>query len=206
MFDIANAGDRDAVADVLADAFADDPLINWMFPDPVRGGLHRHRMMEIAAGNNGGHTYVWRDSDTVGAGEIIGVAAWAPPGRSFFNAADGQRLADLLTGASPERAPVLRATMNEVHSYEPETNHFHLQFFGVRSSSRGRGIGGQLLAGCLDLIDRLGHVASLESSNARNLTVYQRQGFSVTAEVQFPMTDGEPGPIVRPMLRPAQER
>lgn len=198
MFDIACPDDRDEIAEVLADAFADDPLIAWMFPHPERGTLHRHTMMEIAAdaGLGMGQTYVWRDG-----GAIVGVAAWAPPGKSFFSGASSQRIGDLLVGASPDRLATLGAGMGEVHSYEPETPHFHLQFLGVRVARHGQGIGGRLLGACVDVIDRLGQVASLESSNERNLSVYQRNGFAVTAEVTFETIGDTAGPTVRPMLR-----
>ena len=93
---------------------------------------------------------------------------------------------------------LLGAGMAEVHAHEPEHPHFHLQFFGVRSALRGRNIGSQLLTGCLEWIDRLGYQASLESSNVRNITVYERLGFHMLAEVEIPE-----GPIVRPMLRSA---
>lgn len=201
MLDIARPDDLSQVAAVLSDAFAEDPLIDFMFADPDRSESQRRRMMEISAerGIALGHTYVWRSHDDRADAHdrvIDGVALWAPPGTGFFGPAEGLRIADLMIGADATRRPLLGAGMAEVHAYEPEHPHFHLQFFGVRSALRGRGIGAQLLAGCLEWIDRLGYQASLESSNVRNLTVYERLGFSTLAEVEIPE-----GPIVRPMVR-----
>ncbi len=202
MLDLARPDDRDQVAAVLTDAFAEDPLFSFMFAHPVRGEVQRRRMMEISAerGIALGHAYVWRssadradDHDRV----IDGAALWAPPGQSFFGPAEGLRIGDLLTGTDASRLPLLGAGMSEVHAHKPHEPHFHLQFFGVRSALRGQGIGARLLRGSLELIDRLGYLASLESSNARNLGVYQREGFEVQAEVEIPE-----GPLVRPMLRP----
>ncbi|MDA3040719.1 MAG: GNAT family N-acetyltransferase [Actinomycetota bacterium] len=201
MLDLARPDDRAQVAAVLTDAFAEDPLTSFMFAHPVRGEVQRQRMMEISAerGIALGHTYVWRssadradDHDRV----IDGVALWAPPGQSFFGAAEGRQIGDLLTGADATRLPLLSAGMSEVHAHEPQEPHFHLQFCGVRSALRGQGIGAKLLRGSLELIDRLGYLAFLESSNARNVSLYQREGFDVQAEVEIPE-----GPIIRPMLR-----
>lgn len=201
LLDLARPDDRDQVAAVLTDAFSNDPLFAFMFADPVRAESQRRRMMEISAerGIALGHAYVWRSNADLAAEHdrvIDGVALWAPPGLSFFSAAEGQRIADLMIGADASRRPLLGAGMAEVHAYEPDKPHFHLQFFGVRSALRGKGIGSQLLGGCLEWIDRLGYAASLESSNARNVGVYQRHGFEVLAEVEIPE-----GPTVRPMLR-----
>jgi GNAT superfamily N-acetyltransferase len=201
VLDIARPDDRDQIAAVLTDAFADDPLMGFMFADPRRQEAQRRRMMEISAerGITLGHAYVWRssadradDHDRV----IDGVALWAPPGQPFFGPAEGLRIGDLMIGADATRRPLLGAGMAEVHAHEPVESHFHLQFFGVRSAWRGKGIGARLLSGCLEWIDRLGYPASLESSNARNLSMYERHDFVVLAEVQVPE-----GPIIHPMLR-----
>jgi ribosomal protein S18 acetylase RimI-like enzyme len=73
-----------------------------------------------------------------------------------------------------------------------------LEMIGVRREAQGRGIGEQLLAPMLDHIDRLGCPSYLESSNPRNVSLYERHGFVVLAEVEML----EDGPVVRPMLRP----
>ncbi len=199
--DIAQPEDQAEIAEVLTDAFADDPLLRWMFPDPVRGAGHRFHLMSIAAdqGLAHGHTYVWRHQSG-----IQGAALWAPPGSAFFVGANPRRLGDLLAGASPDLLVELGATMSEVRSYEPDEAFFRLQFFGVRASAQGQGFGSRLLSVCLSWVDQLGRGAFLESSNPRNLGVYLRQGFTIRGEVSPPSPgpDGEP-PVLRPMWRPA---
>lgn len=197
MFSILQPDDAAAAAEVLTDAFDDDPLMWFLFADPERHGGQVARMMGLTADRAiaNGHGYCWRDG-----GEVAGVAMWAPPGRAFYSDADRERLGDLLISADPGRAGVVGGGLAELGRHRPPEPFFYLQMIGVRSSARGRGIGAELLGGTLELIDRLGLAAHLESSNPRNVTLYERHGFEVVAELAMP----EAGPTVRPMFRPAR--
>ena len=57
---------------------------------------------------------------------------------------------------------------------------------GTDPPAQGRGIGSALLAPGLELCDRDGLPAYLESSKERNVAFYSRFGFRVTDEVQMP--------------------
>lgn len=183
-----------AIASVLTDAFAADPVVGWMFPEPERraGQLGRLALVTAHRGVAHGHGYVWR-----GAGVIDGAAMWAPAGVSFYTADDVLRITDLITAADPGRAPTVLAGLAQMVSHQPSEPHFVLPMIGVRPDAQGAGIGPGLMAGVLEHIDRLGCLAYLESSNPRNVSLYLRHGFEVLAEIELP--DG--GPTVRPMLR-----
>ncbi len=182
------------IASVLAEAFAADPVVGWMFPDPERrtGQLGRLALVTAHRGVAHGHGYVWRRP-----GGIDGAAMWAPAGKSFYTADDVLRITDFITAADPARAATVLSGLAEMTCHEPAEPHFVLPMIGVRPAAQGAGIGPGLMAGVLEHIDRLGCMAYLESSNPRNVSLYQRHGFEILAEIGLP----DDGPIVRPMVR-----
>ena len=66
----------------------------------------------------------------------------------------------------------------------------------VDPTSQGRGYGSALLRYALEQIDRTGAPAYLESSNPRNVPLYERHGFKILGRVQAGSS-----PTVVPMLR-----
>jgi ribosomal protein S18 acetylase RimI-like enzyme len=60
-------------------------------------------------------------------------------------------------------------------------------------------IGAALMTEALKAVDRDGSIAYLESSNPRNISLYERFGFEVIGEIQSGSS-----PVVRPMLRKAR--
>ena len=68
----------------------------------------------------------------------------------------------------------------------------------LQNPYRGKGLGGRLLAHCLEIVDRDGLPAYLESTNRANLSLYQRHGFRTLAEVRAGVS-----PPRYPMLREA---
>lgn len=192
---VATSDDLDVVADVLASAFADDPLMAWMFTDPAKAAIHRHQFFEIGArsGIAGGHVHLLVDGD-----EVVAAAVWSAPGRQLFGGPFGEQVGVLVLAAEGERAGEVGEGLAPMRELRPEEPHFYLGLLGVTAERRGGGLGGRLLAASLEVVDRFGAIAHLESSNARNVSLYERAGFEVVVELEMPG-----GPIVRPMTRPA---
>lgn len=193
---VATDDDVDAVADVLASAFADDPLLRWMFTDPTKAAIHRRQFFDISArsGVEGGHTHV-----LVEDGEVVAAAVWSGPGQQPYGGCFREQVGVLILAAEGERAALVGEGLTPLRDLRPEEPHFYLGLLGVGAEQRGRGLGGRLLAASLEVVDRFGAVAHLESSNPRNVTLYERAGFVVTEELDLPE-----GPVVRPMTRAAR--
>ncbi|WP_285055473.1 GNAT family N-acetyltransferase [Pedobacter ginsengisoli] len=64
---------------------------------------------------------------------------------------------------------------------------------------QGEGTGEALMSEGLKAVDRDGTIAYLESSNPKNISLYERHGFEVIGEIQFGSS-----PVLRPMLRKAR--
>ncbi|MEO1061982.1 MAG: GNAT family N-acetyltransferase [Actinomycetota bacterium] len=191
---VATPEDTDTVAAVLAAAFADDPMLGWMFTDPTKAAIHRRQFFEISArsGIEGGQTHVLDDG-----GEIVATAVWSAPGAHLYGSLAGEFVGLLVLAAEGERAGLVGEGFAPLRDLHPEEPHFYLALLGVVPNRRGEGLGGRLLAAGLEVVDRFGAIAHLESSNPRNVSLYERAGFEVVEDVWLP-----DGPVVRPMTRP----
>ena len=65
--------DLDALEATLADAFHDDPMMAWIYPDAETRGRHLPAFMRLSLdiGFPRGHVYA--------VGANLGAAIWAPP-------------------------------------------------------------------------------------------------------------------------------
>lgn len=171
--------DFDSLERTLADAFSDDPMIAWMYPDEAHRPAQRAQFMRAAleVGFPHGHVYA-TDGDA-------GVAIWAPPDVDLFDEAAVGALFALLAEQVGDRAAEVGAGLMAISEHHPQDEpHFYLFVLGTGSAHQGTGIGSTLLRHVLDQCDRQGVGAYLESSNSRNVPFYERHGFRVTAEVE----------------------
>lgn len=189
----ALAADLPAIERSLALAFDDDPMIHWVFADvPDAERLERTAAgffrPSLAAGIIRGHLY------TVGDG--AGASLWAAPDVRIFRDDEGTAFAAAMIDQVGHEAFGRLATIGElVASHHPHTPHFYLFILGA--AEQGRGHGAQLVAPVLDRCDEQGLPAYLESSNARNLSFYERHGFRVVWEDR----PGPDGPLFHGMWR-----
>ncbi len=168
-------------------AFSSDPIMRWLWPEPDAYVRHFPGLVR----GFGGRAF---EKGTAQATEDFhGGALWLPPGVG----PDDEALEALVRDTVPEPARsefrLVLEQMNEAHPHEP---HWHLAFIGVDPVWHGQGIGAALLSYALEGIDEKRLHAYLESSNPRNIPLYQRHGFEVIREIRV---GGSP-PVI-PMLR-----
>jgi GNAT superfamily N-acetyltransferase len=186
---VATVDDVGPMAAVLADAFHDDPIFTWLFPDPSE----RPRLSQAMFAMLGEHIYVGHGESLIGA-DVAGY--WEPPGvpaDDDFWIEHGEAFASALEG-QVERVAALGEAMATHH---PPAECWYLPLLGVRPSAQGRGLGGRLLARKLEHIDRSGDAAYLEASSPRNRVLYERHGFELVSEFS-----AEGGPPMWAMWRP----
>jgi ribosomal protein S18 acetylase RimI-like enzyme len=90
----------------------------------------------------------------------------------------------------------LYAVLDQMATFHPREPHWYLPMIGVDPPHQGRGYGSALLSYALERCDREQCLAYLESTNPRNIPLYQRHGFKVLGTIQA----GSSPPMV-PMLR-----
>ena len=182
--------ESDRAVGILVLAFAADPFVRWIYPNPSQ--YLRHFPQLVLAFGGGAFTEggVWR------LGDFAAVALWMPPGVE----PDGDAtLAEFQASVAPDRLGNLEAVLGQMDEAHPKIPHWYLPWFGVDSAVQGQGLGSDLMTPCLEVVDRDHLPAYLDSTNPRNVSFYERHGFTVTGEWRA----GDSPPIIS-MLREAR--
>lgn len=173
----AAVGEADRVGAALADAFSQDPVFAWLIPTDV---ANRDRRL-VTFFTSIARSYLRRDKHVYLAGDGVGAAMWAAPGSWALPMGEIARESMPAFRAFGRNLPRALRTQLEVEAGHPkDPKHWYLGYLGVRSDQQGNGIGSVTLREVLDQADRDGVPAYLESSNEKNLTLYERHGFRVT--------------------------
>jgi ribosomal protein S18 acetylase RimI-like enzyme len=176
----ANPADGKTLGAVLADAFSDDPVVSWLLPHTLSNREWRvRRLWTLTA-----HAYLRNRKPCYLAEDGSGATLWAPPGQWMTTIAEQVR--ELLPMAAVFRTSLVRAAnlQNQMMAAHPrQPKHWYLYAIGTRAEAQGRGLGSAMLHEVLDGLDTTGEAAYLESSNIRNVPLYQRHGFEIVEEM-----------------------
>ncbi len=197
-------GDRlSEAAGVLARSYQDHPNFIDFFPDEkVRAQALPHVCTAGLRDAFGfGHVYA-----AMRGGEVVGVAAWLPPGAFPLSVRRQLRvLPDMvrILATAPRSTLRLPRFMTNVSRRHPEQPYWYLENVGVEPAMQGLGAGTRLLEPVLALADGAGQPCYLETQTERNVAWYHKLGFEIRdAEVSF--TTG--GPPNWTMLRHPRQR
>ncbi|MFM2077911.1 MAG: hypothetical protein RJA49_1801 [Actinomycetota bacterium] len=174
---------------VLGAAFADDPMLRWIFRG-VEGQEHATAawigLFVEAFAAVGTVDVVCGDG-----GEVVAVAMWRTDARSlpFAELPSVGGLMTALLGAA--RTAEVGAGLGEFAAQKPQPPYHYLMFLGVHPQHQGRGLGRQLVAAGQARAAAEGQGAYLESTNPRNLAFYASLGFASLGEFTL-QPDGPP--------------
>jgi ribosomal protein S18 acetylase RimI-like enzyme len=188
----ATAAEQAAAIATLTLAFSTDPATRWTWPNAqdYLNAFPRFAKAFGGAGFGTGGAHI--------VGDHAGTALWLPPGVE----PDGAALGELMrTTASPQSMSDGMQVMRQMESHHPSEPHWYLPLIGIDPKHQGKGLGSALLAHVADICDRDGVLAYLESSNPRNVPLYQHHGFEITGEIQYGSS-----PTIVPMLRQPRRR
>ena len=187
----ATAGELAKLSETLADAFANDPILQWLIPSRLRGSVRRRRLFEVELKH---YAFpigrVSTTDDCRGASLELAPDNWKMPAMPV-SAAVGLLRAFGVRLASAGRT---QAFFERHHLEEP---HYYVRYVGVAQRFQGQGMGTALLRPTLERCDREGLPAYLEASSARSAALYERLGFAHLGELRCP-----DGPPYWPMRRP----
>ena len=203
MLDIVRMGleRREQIAAIWADAFEQDPLMKWVFPDDAVRVKSLRRWWEFSLDHQ-------PPGSELHGTRIDGcVAYWQPP-RSKKDSSTGPEEADrgesegqkafvaMMTELLGDLAPSRMEALGQMHQARLSEAHWYLAVLGTSSDQQSKGLGGKVLAPMLERCDRIGELAYLESSNPANVGFYRRHGFESIGE--FVLGDGV---LITPMAR-----
>jgi predicted N-acetyltransferase YhbS len=183
----ATTADAAQVAELIATAFAQLKVVNYLVPDR----RERHRILTANFQIFVDHAIEHGDVHLVDDGHA--AAVWFPRTAPLPAPRDyDSRLAEC-TGEWVERFRVLDALFEQHHPAEP---HHYLAFLAVHPDHQDQGLGSALLR---HHHGRLGGVpAYLEASSTGSRDLYTRHGYQVRE--RFALPDGT---LFWPMWRPA---
>jgi GNAT superfamily N-acetyltransferase len=182
--------DLPSIVDIWVEAFAGDPYLRWVQPDDAGWPDFGREWMSFIAelGFERGHCYLVDDA----------AILWIPPDLSLVSPDDVTRGHGILARhAGQARADDALACILEARGHALEEPHWTLQYLGVRPAKQGSGLGAEVASPILRQCDEQALSCWLVSSNARNVSFYERLGFAVDAEVATP----DPAVVLRPMHR-----
>jgi ribosomal protein S18 acetylase RimI-like enzyme len=185
----AGAGDLARVSATLADAFATDPILQWLAPSR-RSDRRLRQLLEAEL-----TYYVFPAGRVLTTADFRGATLELPPG--------GRQMTVPLAGAIGlaralgPRLPRARRLQSLFESTHPGDPHYYIRYVGVATRFQNHGLGTALLRSTLDRCDREGVAAYLEASTERSAALYVRLGFVHLGELRVPN-----GPRFWPMRRP----
>jgi ribosomal protein S18 acetylase RimI-like enzyme len=176
----ATPADLPALTGVLSRAFDDDPVMEWLFPDPRKRPRWTRAFFGVRV------RQLLRQEEIWTTGDCAGAAVWAQPERWELSLGE---TVDMMTrigrGVGRRTVRGLRG-LSLVEKHHPHEPHWYLAILGVDPPAQGQGLGSALLEPVLRACDEDGVAAYLESSKERNVAFYARHGFRVTEEVRMP--------------------
>jgi len=186
----ARMADWKRVADITGEAFAEDPVNQWVFGKPAS----IRSMFRVMARE------MYLPDGTCFLHPAGGATMWMPPGvtsapsqLSRLKFALGQIRYGTPGGIS--RGQALSALMQAWH---PKVPHMYLFTIGTTAKARGNGVGKALLEPVLAACDAAGLPVYLENSNPANSGFYGHFGFERMGVFEI---GGAATPVMEPMWR-----
>ncbi len=173
-------GEEVSAAAVLLSSHAEYPALAAVFPDAERRrrALAPFLQATVRDALRAGIVHGAHRTD----GPLLGVAVWLPPGASPLSAWRKLRMIPAMTRvflAAPTSFPRFARYGSNVERAHPPEPHWYLVVLGVRPEAHRQGVGTALLEAGLRLVDSDGAGCYLETSDAANVSFYERFGFSV---------------------------
>lgn len=170
-----NTANSAAAIRILAEAFADDPVINWSCNNPPALDAFFQITLPVFIP----HQLTYLDAQGRGA------AAWLGPGQKLNWPVSLASVAKIvkLGGLIGVYRMLLSGSKTEQH--HPKTPHYYLFAIGVTPGHKGLGVGTALIAHILKQCDDEGMPAYLENSKEENLAFYEGHGFKVLKQIRF---------------------
>lgn len=168
---------------VLRDAFLDDPIFGFHFPDPIL----RAKVLQIFFdGIVRTHFRFGQIYAATQGSEIVGASVWRPPNAMADTLRDQLRNAFMrfrLMARSPKATNKLMRGFRALEATHPGGPYWYLFFIGIDSRFRGRGVGTQLMAPVLKIADATRCLCYLETPFSNTHAFYRGLGYEISSEL-----------------------
>lgn len=172
---VVDQRNQETATALLAEAFSDDPVMNWScnYPNSLVP------FFEITLESLLPHKLTYIDPQERGA------ACWLGPGQEPQWSYSAANIAKVfrLGGLKGVYRMLRSGTVTEKH--HPREPHYYLFAIGAPAQYRAQGVGTALIRHVLRRCDAEGMPAYLENSKEQNLAFYEGHGFEVIKQIRF---------------------
>ena len=163
----------EAASNALIMGFSSDPFQRWLMPDPT---IYYKNFKKWTI-NTCKQSFL--EEGVFGDENNYGTAVWFPPGYDI----DFTNISETFKDIPKDRIEEAFKMFEELG--ENRLNDaWYLEYLAVDPSKQGSGLGSLILKESLKVIDELGEAAYLESSNPKNMSLYERFGFRFLKKIQ----------------------
>lgn len=173
--------DVPAAADLLARAFHDDRVARLLQPDQTRRRRYHDRAGKAMIQRAMAYRHVFAAYE---GGAVRGIAVWLPPGVAMRPSLPALNAVPRIVKAlaQPGTIRLLRDRQRAV-AQAHEVPSWHLSLLATDPAHQGRGVGRRLLGHVLERADADGTPVWLETTDPANVGLYERFGFTTTAQI-----------------------
>lgn len=170
-------------------AFSSDPIARWVYPKAADYYRWFPAFIRAFAGCS------IDDRTAIATTNYSGVALWLGPEAH----PDEDAMVRIVEESLPsKRQADLFEMFEKMDAGHPDEPHWYLPMIGVDTVKQNSGIGTGLMKLALERSDKEGLAAYLESSNPRNIPLYQRCGFEAIDEIRV----ADSPPLTRMLREP----
>jgi GNAT superfamily N-acetyltransferase len=179
---------KDQAGILFARIFYDYPYFKTIFPDEHQ----RQRLLPWYLGTLVRYCQIYGEVDATI--DLDGMACWLPPGQTnmttlkYVRAGYGSFFFRL-GWTTAQKAMVLDEFLIRAQKKYAPMPHWYLLLLGVVPEHQGQGIGTQMLKPRLALADSKGLPCYLETHLLRDVSFYQKFGFTVVFQSKIPGSD-----------------
>jgi len=173
---------------VLSQAFHNDPLMLYLFPDSTERENKLPSMMELLLRIGIKYGIVHTTSP-----KLEGIAVWFPSNKAKVTTWMG-----LLNGGisyffkhgskAVKKQNRFYNYIYSVHKHLIPSHHWYLSIIGINPQCQGKGLSRVLFDSMLNKIDDQNIPCFLDTNNEKNLPIYARFGFKILKEYEIPGT------------------
>jgi GNAT superfamily N-acetyltransferase len=174
-FKLVDASNTAEAIRILAEAFRNDPVINWSCNNPQTLEAFFEFTLPVFIP----HQLTYLDPQGRGG------ASWLGPGQTLHWPYSLSSIVKVLRLGGLTGLYRLLVSGIKTEQYHPKTPHYYLFAIGVTPGHKGQGIGTSLISHVLKQCDAEGLPAYLENSKEENLAFYQGHGFKVQQQIRF---------------------
>ena len=190
---VAAHSQKQIVLHIITLAFSADPFMRWVFPTVSEYLTNFPAMLDIYCAEQS-----LRQGSTQITENLGGAAIWLSPNTEYDDTSGLRWIEKNVNSRRKEEFLQVLSAMDEYHPHG-EQPCWYLPFIGVDTVFQGQGLGAVLMSHMNEVFDSSQATAYLESSNPKNISLYQRAGFEIMGEIQIGSC-----PTITPMIRYAR--